>query len=56
MVRFKPARQCQRFILNRGQIGNLLHLHRKYRTATDNRQLRAYATTAWWEIAVLIEA
>ena len=56
MMRFKSARQCQRFVSTHGQIGNLFHLHRKHLTATDHCQLRAHATTAWREIAMLIEA
>lgn len=38
------------------RIANLFHLHRKHLTATDHRQLRAHAITAWREIAMLIEA
>lgn len=56
MMRFKSARQCQRFVSTHGQIGNLFHLHRKQLTATDHRQLRAHAITAWREIAMSIEA
>jgi len=56
MMRFKSARQCQRFVSTHGQITNLFLLHRKHLTATDHRQLRAHAITAWREIAMLIEA
>ncbi len=56
MMRFKSARQCQRFVSTHGQIANLFQLHRKHLTATDHRQLRAHAITAWREIAMLIEA
>ena len=56
MMRFKSARQCQRFVSNHGQIGNLFHLHRKHLTASDHRQLRAHATEAWRKIAMAIEA
>ncbi len=56
MMRFKSARQCQRFVSSHGSIGNLFHLHRKHLTASDHRQLRDHATTAWREIAMLIEA
>ncbi|MBB3571746.1 transposase-like protein [Rhizobium sp. BK491] len=56
MMRFKSAIQCQRFVSTHGQIANLFHLHRKHLTATDHRQLRAHAITAWREIAMLIEA
>jgi len=56
MMRFKSARQCQRFVSTHSQIANLLHLHRKHLSATDHRQLRALAITAWREIAMLIEA
>jgi hypothetical protein len=33
MMRFKSARQCQRFVSVHGQVANLLHLHRKHLTA-----------------------
>jgi putative transposase len=45
MMRFKSARQCQRFVSTHGQIANLFHLHRKHLTAVDHRQLRAHAIT-----------
>src|SRR5690606_34622791 len=38
MMRFKSARQCQRFVSTHGQIANLFHLHRKHLTAADHRQ------------------
>ncbi len=43
MMRFKSARQCQRFASTHGQIANLSLLHRKFLSATDHRQLRAHA-------------
>jgi len=43
MMRFKSARQCQRFVSTHGQIANLFLLHRKHLTATDRRQLRNLA-------------
>lgn len=39
MMRFKSARQCQRFVSTHGQIANLFLPHRKYLTAADHRQL-----------------
>jgi hypothetical protein len=56
MMRFKSARQCQRFVSTHGQIANLFHLHRKHLTATDHRQLRPQANTTWRAIALLIKA
>ena len=56
MMRFKSARQCQRFVSTHGQIANLFLLHRKYLTAVDHRQLHAHATSTWREIALSIEA
>lgn len=52
MMRFKSARQCQRFVSVHGQIANLFHLHRKHLTAADHRQLRASAVNTWREIAL----
>lgn len=56
MMRFKSARQCQRFVSTHGQIANLFLLHRKHLTAADHRQLRAHAIATWREIALLIDA
>jgi len=56
MMRFKSARQCQRFVSVHGQVTNLFHLHRKYLTATDHRQLRTQAVITWREIALSIDA
>jgi putative transposase len=56
MMRFKSARQCQRFVSTHGQIGNLFLLHRKHLTAADHRQLRAHAISTWREIALSIDA
>jgi putative transposase len=56
MMRFKSARQCQRFVSTHGQIANLFLLHRKHLTAADHRQLRAHAISTWREIALLIDA
>lgn len=56
MMRFKSARQCQRFVSAHGQIANLFNLHRKHRTAADHRQLRAHAISTWREIAWSIAA
>ena len=54
MMRFKSARQCQRFVSTHGQIANLFLLHRKYLTAADHRPLRAHAISTWREIALSI--
>ena len=56
MMRFKSARQCQRFVSAHGQIANLFLLHRKYLTAADHRQLRAHVISTWREIASSIGA
>ncbi len=56
MMRFKSARQCQRFVSTHGQIANLFLLHRKHLTATDHRQLRAHAISIWREIVGSIAA
>ena len=55
MMRFKSARQCQRFVSTHGQIANLFLLHRKYLTAADHRHLRAQAILTWREIASPID-
>jgi putative transposase len=52
MMRFKSARQCQRFVSVHGQVANLFQLHRKHLSAADHRQLRATAITTWREIAL----
>lgn len=56
MMRFKSARQCQRFVSSHGQIANLFHLHRRHLTAANRRQLRAHAISTWREIASSIVA
>ena len=56
MLRFKSARQCQRFVSTHGQIANLLLLHRKDLTVADHRQLRTHAIMIWREIAGSIDA
>ena len=56
MMRFKSARQCQRFVSTHGQIANLFLLHRKHLTAADHRKLRAHAISIWREIALSIHA
>jgi putative transposase len=52
MMRFKSARQCQRFVSVHGQVANLFQLHRKHLSAPDHRQLRATTITTWREIAL----
>jgi putative transposase len=54
MMRFKSARQCQRFVSTHGQIANLFLLHRKDLTAADHRQLRTHAITIWRQSAASI--
>lgn len=56
MMRFKSARQCQRFVSTHGQAANLFLLHRKHLSAADHRQLRTNASTTWREIALSIDA
>lgn len=55
MMRFKSARQCQRFVSTHSQIANLFLLHRKYLSAADHRQLRTHAISTWREITLPIE-
>ncbi len=52
MMRFKSARQCQRFVSTHGQIANLFLLHRKHLTDADQRELRAHAGAIWRDIAL----
>ncbi|NKJ40120.1 IS6 family transposase [Rhizobium sp. SG570] len=56
MMRFKSARQCQRFISTHGQVANLFLLHRKHLAAADHRQLRSNANATWRQITMLINA
>ena len=56
MVRFKSARQCQRFVSTHGPIANLFLLHRKWLPAADQRHLRTHAISIWCEIAGSIAA
>ncbi|HZG27010.1 MAG TPA: IS6 family transposase [Ensifer sp.] len=56
IMRFKSARQCQRFVSTYGQIANLFLLHRKHLNAADHRQLRSNATAAWRQITMSINA
>ncbi|WP_095205400.1 IS6 family transposase [Mesorhizobium carmichaelinearum] len=52
MIRFKSARQCQRFVSIHGPIGNLFNLHRKHLIAADHRDIRAAAMAVWRQIAL----
>ncbi|MGH6773333.1 MULTISPECIES: IS6 family transposase [Brucella] len=52
MMRFKSARQCQRFVSTHGQIANLFLLHCKHLTAADRHQLRSQAVAVWRDIAL----
>ncbi|QNQ64424.1 IS6 family transposase (plasmid) [Brucella sp. 6810] len=56
MMRFKSARQCQRFVSIHGQIANLFLLHRKHLTAADHRKLRTHAIATWQDIVMSISA
>jgi putative transposase len=56
MMRFKSARQCQRFVSTHGPIANLFLLHRKHLTAADHRNLRSHAIATWRQITLSIEA
>ncbi|MDH0127186.1 IS6 family transposase [Brucella intermedia GD04153] len=56
MMRFKSARQCQRFVSAHGQIANLFLLHRKHLSAADHRKLRSHAIATWRDIAMSISA
>jgi putative transposase len=56
MMRFKSARQSQRFVSTHGQIANLFLRHRKDLTAAEHRQLRVHAISIWREIALSIHA
>jgi putative transposase len=56
MMRFRSARQCQRFVSTHGQIANLFLLRRKYLSAADHRQLRTHAISTWREIALSMHA
>jgi putative transposase len=56
MMRFKSARQCQRFISTHGQVANLFLLHRKHLAAADHRQLRSNAKATWRQITMSINA
>ncbi|TCA23635.1 IS6 family transposase [Rhizobium leguminosarum bv. viciae] len=52
MIRFKSARQCQRFVSAHGPIANLFHLHRKHLTAANHRERRADTIAIWRDIAL----
>ncbi len=56
MMRFKSARQCQRFVSTHGQIANLFLLLLRNLTSPDHRQLRAHAISTWREIVGSITA
>ncbi|MDH1270925.1 MULTISPECIES: DDE-type integrase/transposase/recombinase [Rhizobium/Agrobacterium group] len=56
MMRFKSARQCQRFVSVHGQIANLVLLHRGHLAAADHRKLRSQAIATWQHIAPSISA
>ncbi|MFD1985463.1 IS6 family transposase [Mesorhizobium newzealandense] len=52
MIRFKSARQCQRFVSIHGPIANLFNLHPKHLIAADHRDIRAAAMAVWRQIAL----
>jgi putative transposase len=54
MMRFKSARQYQRFVSTHAHIANLFLLHRKHLTAADQRKLRSYAIAIWRQITMSI--
>lgn len=54
MMRFKSARQCQRFVSIHGPIANLFHSNRKHLSASDHRQHRTAALAIWRQIALSI--
>ncbi|OYR08479.1 putative transposase [Brucella grignonensis] len=56
MIRFKSARQCQRFVLIYGPITNLFHLQRNKTTTEEHRKLRNVAVNTWHEIMLSIAA
>lgn len=56
MMRFKSARQCQRFVSIHGRIANFFLLHRKHLTAADHRELRSPAIVVWRQITLSIQA
>nr|WP_313533605.1 IS6 family transposase [Brucella anthropi] len=56
MMRFKSARQCQRFVSIHGQIANLFLLHHRHLSAADHRKLRSHAIATWQDIAMSISA
>jgi len=56
MMRFKSAKQCQRFVSVHSQIANLFLLYRKHLTTAAHRELRSYAFATWHEIAMSISA
>ncbi len=56
MMRFKSARQCQRFVSVHGQVANLFHLNRKHLASHDYRSCRAQAVRVWREVALSVAA
>ncbi|WP_428423943.1 IS6 family transposase [Pararhizobium sp.] len=52
MIRFKSARQCQRFVSIHGPIANLFHLHRNRASTAEHRKLRNAAMNTWREITL----
>lgn len=54
MMRFKSARQCQRFVSTHSQIANLFLLHRKQLNAADHRQLRSLACATSRQITMSV--
>lgn len=56
MMRFKSARQCQRFISTHSQIANLFLLHRKHLSAAVHQEIRSHAIATWRQITMSISA
>jgi putative transposase len=56
MMRFKSARQCQRFVSIHGPISNLFHHHRNRTSTAEHRKLRTAAMATWRELTLSIAA
>jgi putative transposase len=52
MKRFKSPGQAQRFLSAHDQIGNLFHLRRDHRPASQYRAARTQAFQTWAEVTL----
>ncbi len=52
MMRFKSARQRQRFVSIHSPIANLFHHHRNHMSATEVREFRTAAMATWCEVVL----